>query len=468
MTNHLFHYLLAFLFLLPLSAISQERDTVFGLDEYLTSVELYHPVALQAGLQNERARAARLMALGGLDPQLTADWNQKEFDDKLYYQIYNAKLRVPTVLGIDVVGGYENTDGVFLNPEANTDRLGLWNVGIEVNVLQGLIVNERRMALDRAEIISNLAENERQIAVNDILFDAAKAYVNWQKYYAYNEVLDTNIELAQTYFVSIRSSYEGGEYTAMDTLEAYILLQDAITLRQKNDVGLIKARQMMENFIWFDGVPLELQEGIVPSRFEDQPSIISLEANLNLIANNPAIQVYRNQQSILEVEQRLKREKLKPKLKLKYNPLLRTTSESVRPTYTVSDFKFGFDFSYPILNRKARADVQFGDIKIRENAFKLVNKQNELNNKLQASVTQIDVLREQLRLTDENTDRYGILLDGERIKFAYGESSVFLLNKRQEKFIDAKLKLIEVRAKIRKEFLHYRHLANDLMTANPG
>ena len=437
--------------------------TVFTLEEFLTSVQLHHPIALSAGLLNDRARAELLLARGFLDPELTADWSQKNFDDKLYYQIYGGKLKVPTVLGIDVVAGYEQTDGVFLNPENSTDEMGLWNVGVEADIFQGLIVNERRIALDRAEVIQRLNENQRQLEVNDLLYDAGLAYVDWQQYYNYGQVLDSNVVLAENYFIITKLSYEGGEYTAMDTLEAYISYQDALTDRQKNEAMLIKARQNMENYLWFDGTPLELVPGISAPPFDVAVPFLNIAPVTSVVAANPLLRTYLNQQEIFLIEQRLKRVKARPKMKVKYNPLLATRDESIRPTFNSNDFKWGFDFEVPLFLRRARAEIQLGELKIQEYGYLIQAKQNELTNKLQASINQIEVMRDQVQITTDNVDRYELLLEGERIKFQFGESSVFLLNKRQEKFIESQLKLIELKAKIRDEVLNYGYLSNDLI-----
>ena len=452
--------LLVFGLLLSVAAKAQVPDSVFALGEFMVNVQLYHPVARQSRLLNDAARAELLYARGFLDPEIEADWSEKNFDDKFYYQLYSTKLKVPTAYGVSFVGGYENTDGIFLNPENTTDPMGLWNVGVEVDLLQGLLVNERRTALDRARVVQELNENERLVILNDLLSEAGSAYVDWQQFYEYSDVLDSNVVLAETYFASTVTSFVNGEYTAMDTLEAFIALQDALTTRQKNDAEFVKARQKMENYLWFDGTPLELQEGIVPEPLDTVVPEIDVNVDLPLIQNTPVLQYYVNMQELLEVEQRLKREKLKPKLKVKYNPLLATSQESVRPNYLLGNYKWGFDFSMPLLFRQARADVQLGEIKLQENALKFQTKQIELLNKVQASIIQLGILRDQLALTEDNVIRYDLLLEGENIKFVYGESSVFLLNKRQEKYIQSLLKVIELRAKITKELINYRNVSN--------
>jgi outer membrane protein TolC len=366
-------------------------------------------------------------------------------------------------LGLAFTGGYENTDGVFLNPENTTDNFGLWNLGIEADVLQGLFVNERRIALDQARAFKNLAENEQQIMINDLIFNASEAYLMWQQYEFYEVVLTENVTIANVYYQNTKSSYVNGEKTAMDTLEAFILYQDAITSLQKNEVDLIKARQNVENFLWFNEIPVTLKEETRPEEYNRQIfSAPVVFENINLV-NHPVISSYMNKLSYIEIGQRLKREKLKPKLKLKYNPLLSTSNSSISPNFSINDYKVGFEFSMPMLFRSARADVQRGEVKIQETMLDIDNKTNELQNKIEGSWQQQQAYREQVALIERNVDGYRRLLEGETEKFNYGESSVFLLNKRQEKYIDGQLKLIEVYIKQQMEVLKYLYFSNQLI-----
>lgn len=456
---------LAFLFILFATVGNAQSDTiVLTYDEYLYSVLTQHPLVKQADLKLTMAKAEMLAAKGTLDPELTSNWSQKNFKDKLYYRIFDAKLQVPTRLGIDVVGGYENTEGDFLNPEKSTSRLGLWNVGIEANLLQGLITNERNTALRQARIFQDMAENQRQNMLNEVVLSASDAYLEWQKQDGRRAVIRENIDIASTYYINTRTSYENGEKTAMDTLEAFILVQDAIGLLQKNETKLIKARQSLENFLWLNRVPVELKDTTKPEPansliFEVPPNLL-LNTNLAL---NPIIAEKLNKESYFQVEQRLKREKLKPKLKVKYNPLLATTEESIAPTFSSNNYKWGFDFSMPLLFRSARADVQMGEVKLQEIALEIQNKRNELQNKIENSRQQQLIITEQIALQNRSNEGYRLLLEGENDKFFYGESSVFILNKRQEKYLDGRLKLIDLQVKLQRELLDYLYYTNALI-----
>jgi outer membrane protein TolC len=442
----------------------QSDSLTFSYQEYLENVIRYHPVAKKANLRPALADAELRSARGLLDPELSSDWQEKNFDDKLYYRQYKAALKFPTILGIDVVGGYENTEGVFLNPENTTDEFGLWNVGLEVNILQGLITNERRTALDQARVFQDLAKNEQQILINELVYDASITYLLWQQYYFSGIILVENMTLSQTYFENTKQSFYGGEKTGMDTLEAFILYQDALSYLQKNQMDLTKARQTMENFLWFNDAPVTLRDNTIPEDYQN-PTLPQLSDITDQIVNeNPTIQIALNKLSYAEIEQKLKREKLKPKLKLKYNPLLSTSNDGIRPNYSVDNYQYGFDFSMPLFMRSERADVQKGQIKITELELEIENKRNELLNKIENSLLQQQLLIQQFNLLSQNVENYNLLLEGENELFNFGESSVFLLNKRQEKYIEGQLKLIDLQIKQKMELLNYLYYTNKILT----
>ncbi|MBT8220025.1 MAG: TolC family protein [Bacteroidia bacterium] len=442
---------------------SQADSVTLSYKAYIENIFQYHPIAKTADLRIKEAEAEMLDARGNLDPVISSDWNQKNFDDKLYYRQYQTKFKIPTLLGIDAVGGYENTDGIFLNPENSTDEFGLWHLGIEVNLLQGLYINERRTAMDQARVFQELAKNEQQIILNDLVYNASVAYILWQQYAFAEEVLTENVTIANTYFENTKQAFANGEKTAMDTLEAFILYQDARAVKQKNELGLIKARRNIENFLWFDEIPITLRENTLPENYLS-PIFQDFEMFEDSdLSEHPIILSSLNKLSYLDIEQKLKREKLKPKLKIKYNPLLATSSNNISPSYSVSDFKWGFDFSMPLLFRSERASLQKGAIKIQETKFNLETKRNELQNKIENSWQQQGLLEDQLTILSDNVESYKQLLDGENEKFNYGESSVFLLNKRQEKYINGQLKVLETYIKRQIELLNFLYFSNQLI-----
>jgi len=451
-----------FLFLMswyPNISAQTTADTL-AYDEYINYILQYHPLARQANLKLDLAAANQLAARGNLDPKISADWTGKDFDDKIYYNIFQTKFQIPTRMGLDITGGYEYGKGDFLNPENKTNKYGLVDLGVEVNLLQGLWVNERRTQFEQAEIFAQLSENQRQIMLNELVYFASLAYLNWQRYEAFEVIFEENIELAEAYFDNTKAAYLNGEKAAIDTLEAQIIRQDAITLQQYNLANLTKAKYTVENFLWYENAPIELRPDIFPQNYRGllRPDLPEF-APIQLIENHPILLEKINKMSMKEVDIRLKREKLKPKLKAKYNPLLATADEGRAINYTPLEAKWGVAFSMPIPMRSERADVQRSEIALQEIALDLDDKRNELLNKIENSWAQLAINTQQIDFQEQNVENYLRLLEGENEKFLFGESSVFLINKRQEKYINGRLKLIDLLIKQQILRLEYRYFA---------
>ena len=75
-----------------------------------------HPLALQADLYRDQARAALLRAQGGFDPKIVADWSNKVFKGQNYFQYAETGLAWPVGLGLEWKAGYNWAYGSYLNP----------------------------------------------------------------------------------------------------------------------------------------------------------------------------------------------------------------------------------------------------------------------------------------------------------------------------------------------------------------
>ena len=62
---------------------------------------------------------------------------------------------------------------------------GLYSAGVSVSLAQGLIMNERMATLKKAKFFQEQTKAERELLVNQLLYDASIAYFKWLQ--AYNE-----------------------------------------------------------------------------------------------------------------------------------------------------------------------------------------------------------------------------------------------------------------------------------------
>ncbi|MDZ7612676.1 MAG: TolC family protein [Flavobacteriaceae bacterium] len=146
-------------------------------------MKAYHPIVRQANLVIDESEAYLMKARGGFDPKIEVDYAKKEFKGNDYYDKLNAAFKIPTWYGIELKAGYEDNQGDYLNPENITPDEGLYNLGISVALAQNLFINPRMATLKQAKLYESQAKEDRQLLVNNILYEASLVYFDWLKTY---------------------------------------------------------------------------------------------------------------------------------------------------------------------------------------------------------------------------------------------------------------------------------------------
>src|SRR3712207_3099936 len=97
--------------ILSLVCVSGLSQRVFSEEHLLAVVKKYHPVARQAQLNIQMAKANVTASRGAFDPLLTFSNNQKEFEGVTYYDERYTAIKIPAWYGIDLYAGVETIDG---------------------------------------------------------------------------------------------------------------------------------------------------------------------------------------------------------------------------------------------------------------------------------------------------------------------------------------------------------------------
>lgn len=438
-----------------IDSTAQNKNAVLSSDEVLFFVKNYHPVAMQAELLLQQGSSTVRQGRGAFDPILKGSFDEKTFDNQSYFRLLNGGLIVPTWYGIELKTGIEQNSGQYLNPENTMPSAGLWYGGISVPLGQGLFIDKRRAALKQAQLFASSTEAEQRKIMNELLFDAYRYYWKWVESYNHYLIHAESVDLAKLRFDAVKRNYELGEAPAIDTLEAMIQLQS----RQMNlNQGYLDYRNStleLSNFLWFENyTPLVISDSLRPPMYNEValPGVIgtdSLDVILQEVAmNHPEMNLFEFKLASLEVERRLKSEALKPKLNLNYNALNERLGNSISNAPLNENYKWGLSFSFPLFLREERGQLQLAKIKLRDVEYDQQQRLRELQNKLRAGFNEQITLSEQVSLYSGAVNNYQQLLKGERQKFEAGESSLFLVNSREINLIQARLKLVELIAKL--------------------
>lgn len=438
--------ILFLLFSINLSFVgfSQEENITetFSLAEFLAMVKKHHPVVAQANLKLSEAEAKLLKARGAFDPKLEGSGKQKDYVGTEYYSIWNGNFKIPTWYGIDLKAGYQQNEGYYLNPQNTTPQEGLWNAGVSVNLARGLLYNDRMNALKQAKILQDQNEVERNILINSILAEATRAYADWQYYYQNKTVFEEFLENAKIRFRGISRTSELGDTPAIDTVESKITVRNRnLDLTQAN-LQLQKAKLAMSNYLWIDEVPVELEDALIPETSpQTAPAILNIEqflGNAENLEDHPEIRTLEYDLQSYDLDIKLRKNNLLPKINVEYNFL---TEEVDQPRYlNTNDFKAAIKVSFPLFLRKERGELRLAKIKRENTTYKLSQKEWTLKNKIRAIEREIISLQEQLAIIENIIEENEIMVEAEKRLFELGESSIFLINTRENKLIDAQLK----------------------------
>ncbi len=434
------------------TALGQNVDTtVLNFSEYIGYVKKFHPIVKQANLVINEGEAKLMKARGMFDPKISVDSEKKVFKNTEYYNKLDATFKIPTWYGIELKANFEQNDGSFLNPEANVPTDGLYSAGVSVSLAQGLLINKRMAAVKQAKLFKRQAKADRDILVSSILSEAAKSYLNWLRRYNEVQIYENFLKNAEFRFNSIKRSVINGDMAAIDSTEARIT-------KNIRKLDLIKARVQfkqatleLSNFLWLnDRTPLELQDVVIPqvnvsSEVDSALGTNTLNNNLTNLDNHPKLLSLDYKYKILKVDRNLKMNRLLPQVDFQYNFL--TETPDLLSSYSTSAYKSGISVRFPLFLRKERGALQFAKIKLQNTKYEIDATRLSIKNKISGIQSELASFTEQNTVNKTIVEDYEKMLSAEERKFSIGESSLFLINSRESKLIEARLKAIALENK---------------------
>ena len=463
--RHLINFF-AFCLILSVSEVRAQSSAILSYQDFMTIVLANHPIAKAADLLEMRSNSVSLNAVAQFDPKLMSDIERKYFKDTEYFTRWNSELKVQTPFAAEFSVGYENNDGAFLNNDLTVPSNGLAYATIKLPLLSGLMFDDNRFNLREARLIAERNDLDRQIMINELVFQASVSYAKWLYSYLDVENYEQAVVVTQQRLENSVALFENGDIPAIDTLESTINYNSMRFGLVKSQNKLIKAKQMLDMFIWDDQLnPMTSSEDLQPHALNIQEIKDWLEnEEQGLLAQDvmdlPPLAMYDNKRSNLELKRNLIKEDLKPQLDLKYNTLL-TVGGDNPINFNANDYKFGVNFSYPFFTRKTRAKLQINEVEQLEVDLAFRAKRLETDLKIKNAIRQCDLLTDQIDLVEMNIDMNGTLLEAEREKFQIGESSIFLLNQRELKLLKSRLDLNQTEIDLLEQYFELRYLTFD-------
>lgn len=433
---------------------AQDSLAILGPVQYLDLVRQYHPVVKQAGLMVNNAEAQLLASRGLFDPAVYFTNDQKTFDGKNYYNYNHTTLKVPTWMGIELMAGLENNGGEFTNREVSLGQTSY--AGISIPLAKNLLMDRRRAGLAQAKLFVQQSKAEQLLMVNDVLFEAMDAYWYWVAQYQVYRILTNAVTINTKRYETLRITVEQGDRPGIDSTEALTQLLTFQAAQANAYNEFLKAGFELSNYLWTqDMQPAVLPASVVPAVNTDETDPYKMQFKpLNELldvagTNHPKLQTFQFKLDALEIERQLKLQSLLPAVNLKYNILSKGYQvwDSFDAATLQNNYKFGLEVGIPLFLRQGRGDYRSAKLKIQATEVDRSATQLGIANKVKQYYNEMLNLLQQLRLQEQALQAYQKVFEVELMKFELGESTLFLLNSRENKVLESRQKVAELKAK---------------------
>lgn len=434
--------------------VAQDTSKMLSLKQIMELVKQNHPVSRQADIFVEKAKADVTIARSGFDPVLKNENAQKTFDGVNYYQYNRPELLVPTWFGIEVSSGLEYLSGNRTSPEETKGETSY--LGISVPLAKNLLMDKRRAALQTAKIYRTASATEKRRILNDLALEVTKNYWDWVQQYQLYKILSDAVEVNKKRTRLVTMAFDLGDRPAIDTIEAlsqlqYFELQQSQALLDFKNAGLELAVHL-----WSANTnPVLLADDMVPATESLNINIADAslpQAEQLLVAaikNHPELNLYDFKLNVLAVEKKLKFQELLPDVRFRYNQLGRgydVLKTATGPLFE-NNFQYGLSVGIPLRFSAGRGEFKKAKLRIAETQLQQKQKILQVENKIKAYFNELVTLTGQVALQQKVYRNFLALQRGEETRFQAGESSLFLINARENKSLEALQKLQELKVK---------------------
>ena len=433
------------------------------IEALVDSMVNYHPYVQAINEGNYQAAAELEIARSSFDPFIEQKTKSRVSG---YYDGTNLTQRFTNPIedfNASVFGEYRIAAGDFPSYEGYYDTLsaGEASVGVAMSLLQNREIDKRRTELRNAGLANSQWQALATSLINDFVYKGVSEYISWYEsvlqIQAVTELLNTASEREKALVTRV----EKGDLASIVLTEFKAnLLQQRLTLaelKQKRDT-----HAQMLSFYWRspNGDMLAINSEQPPADLSwpfwiGNSQLVTLR---NALRSHPELDVMKLEQQVVENKVALADNALLPKLDLTASIArdVGAGSETLEGTET----KVGLSFSYPLGNRKAKAERAQLQSKQRELSYKLTSTQQAIVQRFEQALIYWTQAKDIVSLQSENAALAKTLSKVEKTRFDAGDSDMFVLNARAQNEIKARIK--EIKAKVdllKSELMLYKEAA---------
>ncbi|MBA3858265.1 MAG: hypothetical protein C0507_15280 [Cyanobacteria bacterium PR.3.49] len=416
---------------------------------FLSAVDNNYPRLDALDARRRIASARRLEVQGVFDPMLKTmngyTWmqNTSKFDTLKRVVFNQPVIELPTRSGITLLGTYRFNPRSSQSPFIETGFIGEFGGGVMVPLLRGLIVNERHTTEKVAKLGEPVATQAFSLNRLDILLRASLAYWNWVGTHRKLQVARHLVQLSEFLVSAAQKRSNAGDLPRIQVTEAEEDFQRRTADKIAAELEFKRATYELAVYLFDNnGRPVPfLDELNVPNGWPAPAAFSGQEIDESVrraIDRRPELKRIA-----------LEREQAKLQLRLARNDLLPQADALYTQGYDggVSGignvFRAQVTFSQPLYLRNARGRIKASQFNIEAlNAEETAERQRLVAEVMNAAAT-LNASYEKYLAVAKQVEKSEAVYTGEKKRFNFGDSTVFLVTQRERQLFDARIKLVD-------------------------
>ena len=436
-----------FCVLYALPCFSQVNATLTLMD-VLHSVRLHYPQIKIAHLEINKTHGEYIRSLGKFDPSF--NFNTASQPVGGYINNYgNTEINLPTFYnGVKFFGGYRNGNGNWPIYYQNylTNSGGEYRAGLSLPLLRDRLIDKERTGLLTQAETMRMKQQDAALTEVKVYQEAIKAYWQWVQAGFQVSTFEQLKTLAEKRQQAIVTQAHQGDLALLAISEN---LQQIVQREQLVNQGTMMFEQAAINLSLYyrdqTGHPLIPSSRALPLHALEKTT--PAKTGFAQLRQHPAVKKLDNYANIIKLKKNLAENELLPNLDATAYTFKQNGTGGY-PLLVPQAAMVGVLFKFPLLQREAK-----GKVISARNELQQINTEkkfvlDQLKNDLTNLFIGIKIYHQQVILLQQELDLALKVQDGETKKFHEGDSTLFLVNQREQTTTQVQLNWINAKVRL--------------------
>ncbi|MDP3561788.1 MAG: TolC family protein [Legionellaceae bacterium] len=437
-----------FLCFLSLNSIAAKPQQYLKLQDVLFSVTHCYPQIKIARLEINKAHGEYISAIGKFDPSINLDTRSQPIGG--YISNYgDTEFDVPTLYnGVKLFAGYRNGRGDWPIYYQNylTNSGGEYRTGLSLPLLRDRVIDkDRARLLTKSETI-RIKQHDAAATKIKIYQETIKAYWQWVAAGLQVKIFKHLFELAEVRQKAVVQQATQGDAPRLAMAEN---LQQMLQRQQLLNQGKMLFEQAAINLSLYyrdkEGNPKKPSARDLPPYLSEQP--VKPQESMLQLEHHPQLRKLRNYSKIIKLKQNLAKNELLPYLDgTAYT--FKQNGTGGYPLLIPQAAMIGVSFKFPVFQRQAKGKLISATRELEQICAERKFLYERLKNELTNLFIGIRIYHQQVRLLHKELNLAHQVQSGETKKFYEGDSTLFLVNQREQTTTQVQLNLINAEVKL--------------------